>query len=436
LRHSKLIRLEHLLFAAYLIVFAWLVTKVKFFANAGLTSSQLVIIFLLKVMAGILYGWIGVYYGEMAQMMDTWAYHYEALKEYHNLLNNPSVFFTDIFNNTYPDGYSRFLSEHSWWNDLKGNFFLKILALFDVLSFGHYYINVILYSFITLFGPLALYRVMQDVFPNKKIAVLLSTFLVPSFIYWTSGLHKEGIIFAGFAFIAFNFYFGLKEKNFTVRRILMSLFGFILVLGLRNFFIIPLIPGLIAWALASRLKQKPLVIFSAVYIFFIVLFFTAKYVDPRFNFPGAVVDKQQSFLKLTGASTIQVTQLKPTITSFLLNTPQAFSLTIVRPYPGDVHHLLSLAAAIEIDFLILLFIIFLFWRTNGTPKNPFILFCIFFSFSVLLMIGYSVNNLGAIVRYRSVLLPFLIVPLGAMINWQRVGRYFLGDIPKSTNITI
>jgi len=60
----------YILFAAYLIFFAWLVTKVKFFTASGLTSSQLVIIFLLKVMAGIFYGWIGVYYGEMAQMLD------------------------------------------------------------------------------------------------------------------------------------------------------------------------------------------------------------------------------------------------------------------------------------------------------------------------------------------------------------------------------
>lgn len=387
-------------------------------------------------MAGILYGWIGVYYGEMAQMMDTWGFHYESLKEYHNLLTKPSVFFTDIFNNSYPEGYTRFLSENSWWNDLKGNLFLKILAIFNVFSFGHYYINVILYSFITLFGPMALYRVMQDVFPKKKLAVLLATFLVPSFIYWTSGLHKDGIIFVGFAFIAFNFYFGLKEKNFTVRRVLMSAFGLLLVLGLRNFYIIPLVPAMLAWVLASRLKYKPVLIYSAVYIFFIIMFFTARYVDPKFNFPGAVVDKQQSFLKLTGASTIQVNALKPTVGSFLLNTPQALSLTIIRPYPGDVHHLLSLAAAIEIAFLILLFLIFLFWRTNGTTLNSFILFCLFFSFSVLLMIGYSVNNLGAIVRYRSVILPFLIVPIVAKINWQRVSAYFLGDIAKNTNVQI
>ena len=42
-------------------------------------------------MAGIFYGWIGVYYGEMAQMIDTWAYHQESFQEYELLLSNPSL---------------------------------------------------------------------------------------------------------------------------------------------------------------------------------------------------------------------------------------------------------------------------------------------------------------------------------------------------------
>src|SRR5215472_11595865 len=54
----KPLLLEYLLFVGYLVLFAWLVTKTKFFNRSGLSKAQLVIIFLLKVMAGILYGWV------------------------------------------------------------------------------------------------------------------------------------------------------------------------------------------------------------------------------------------------------------------------------------------------------------------------------------------------------------------------------------------
>ena len=43
-----------------------------------------------------------------------------------------------------------------------------------------------------MFGPIAIYRVMNDVYPGKKLQVLIAVFLIPSFLYWASGLHKEG----------------------------------------------------------------------------------------------------------------------------------------------------------------------------------------------------------------------------------------------------
>lgn len=421
--------MEHLLFAAYLVLFAWLVTKTGFFKASGLTPSQLVIIFLLKVMAGILYGWIGVYYGEMAQMVDTWAYHYESLTEYHLLQSNPKLFFSNIFQNTYQDGYTKFLaSENSWWNDLKGTFFVKTLAIFNLASFGNYYVNVIFYSFLSLFGPIAIYRVMMDVFPGRKLPVLLATFLVPSVIYWTSGLHKDGVIFVGLGIVIYHIYFGLKEGDFSVKRWLAILFGVLLVLVLRNFLIIPILPALLAWVLSVRLKYKPWLIFSIVYILFITLFFTAKFIHPRLNFPEEVVARQEAFLKLGGGSAVPVNKMKPTFANFVFNSPQAFTLSTIRPYPSDVRHLLSLAAAAEINFLLLLFIAFLIWRRKGTPWSPFLLFCVFFSFSVLMMIGYTVDVLGAIVRYRSIVLTLLVVPVLAQIDWAKINRLFLGNI--------
>jgi hypothetical protein len=418
---QKIHLLEHLLFAAYLILFAWLVTKVKFFKQSGLTSAQLIIFFFLKVLAGIFYGWIGVYYGELAQMVDTWAYHYESLKEHQLLLDDPSYFFSSLFKTTYDTGYSGFFtSGNSWWTDLKSNSLLKVLALFNLFSFGNYYINLVFFSFVTLFGPIAIYRVMKDIFPTKKIVVLAATFLVPSFLYWTSGIHKDGIIFLGFAMVIYHFYFLIKENKLQWHRLLMIVLGVLLILALRNFLIIVFLPALTAWIISAKRNVSPWLSFVVVYVFFIVLFFTGKYAHPALDLPSAVTAKQQAFIGLTGGSVVEVNPLMPNFSGFVANAPQAFALAVIRPYPTDVRHLLSLAAAIEINFLILLFFAFLIWRDRSTSINPFLFFCVFLSFSVLIMIGYTVNFLGAIVRYRSIVLPFLIVPMVARIDWSRV----------------
>ena len=421
--------LEHLLFAFYLILFAWLVTKVKFFTSSGLTSSQLVILFLFKVMAGIFYGWIGIYYGEMAKMIDTWGYHFESLQEYALLKKDPLIFFTNLFQSNYEGGYGNFLStENSWWNDVKANMLIKIMAIFNLFSFGQYYTNIIFYSFFTMFGPMAIYRVMKDHYSMGNLAVLLACFFIPSFLYWTSGLHKEGLIFFGLAMVIYHFYFGFKEDRFRLTRILAIIACLFLILILRNFLIIILLPPLLGWMLSEKFK-KPVLVFITIAAVSVILFFTSKYIDPQLDLPQATLTKQKEFFNLSGGSTVPVKELEPDFIGFVKNAPQALSLSIIRPYPSDVSHLLSLAAAIEINILLFLFIIFLIWKKKGNKISALLLFLLFFSFAELMMVGYTVNNLGAIVRYRSIVLPLLLIPVVANINWKRINELvFKNDI--------
>jgi hypothetical protein len=427
--------LEHLLFAGYLILFAWLVTKVRFFTRSGLTAAQLVILFLVKVMAGIFYGWVGVYYGDMARMVDTWYYHYQSLAESKLLLTHPTAYFAGFFHTGFSSGSSGFLGEEgSWWNELDVNFMLKLLGLFNIASFGHYYINVIFYSFLTLFGPIALYRVFNHHLAGKHAAVLLAVFFIPSFIYWTSGLHKEGLIFNCIALIIYMFYFGLKAQKFTTGNITTIVFSLLLLLVLRNYMVLVMVPALIAWVVSHRLHRKPAVIYGIIYLFFTVLFFAAPYASSKLDFPAAVVEKQRQFSQLKGNSEVPVLQLKPTVGSFLANAPYAFNLAIIRPQFSDIRHLLSLAAAIEITGLLLLFAVYLIWNRKRIQHNPFSLFCLFFSAAALLIIGYTVNFLGAIVRYRSVVLPLLFVPVIVQVPWAALVQY-LFNIKRVNDIS-
>jgi hypothetical protein len=276
---------------------------------------------------------------------------------------------------------------------------------------------------------------MNDAFPGKRMNILLATFLVPSFLYWTSGLHKEGLIFTGISLIIYSIYFGSIEKKWGFKRISALLTGLLLLLFLRNFILVIIIPAIIAWLAATRWPKYGLAIFTVVYVFSGIFFFVAKYADSRLDFPQAVVNKQQEFIKLKGGnSSIPIKKLEPNAVSFLKNTPQAINLSTIRPYPSDVRHILSLAASLEINLLLLLFLVFIVWHRNGLKSRNLIYFCIFFSFSVLLAIGFSVNNLGAIVRYRSIIMPFLIVPMLASLDWSRVARIFSDNIKYKNNI--
>jgi hypothetical protein len=154
---------------------------------------------------------------------------------------------------------------------------------------------------------------MQDAIQTNTLAVLLATFLLPSFIYWTSGIHKDGFVFVGFALIIYNIYYGLKNKDFSIKRFLLIFLGLILLLSLRNYLLLIILPAIVAWLLAEKLKARPLIVFSSAYLFFALAFFSLKIFSSKLDFPKAVASKQQSFLMLKGGSPVPVTTLEPTV---------------------------------------------------------------------------------------------------------------------------
>ncbi|HZI54660.1 MAG TPA: hypothetical protein VFD56_13185, partial [Chitinophagaceae bacterium] len=95
-------------------------------------------------------------------------------------------------------------------------------------------------------------------------------------------------------------------------------------------------------------------------------------------------------------------------------------------------HLLSLAAMVETELILLLFVLFLIVRKrNNIHSKNAVYFCIFFSLSLLLTIGFTVNNLGAIVRYRSIVLPLLISIMAAQTDWKMIADFFAGKNKKN-----
>jgi hypothetical protein len=251
--------------------------------------------------------------------------------------------------------------------------------------------------------------------------LVIGIFLAPSFLYWCSGLHKEGFLFLGLSLIVYHCYRLMQNRKKYMLRFGGIVLGFLLLFLLRNFLIVVLVPALLAWVLAWRYPKRQYMVFALVYAVFILLFFNLKHVDPRLDMPQVVVSKQQAFLKLRGYSSIAISELEPTAASFLINTPQAISLSTLRPFPSDIHHLPSLFAAIETLLLIIIIVLSLIFRKKVSgQKDPILLFQLLFAISLLLVIGFSVNNLGAIVRYRSIILPFLLAPALARTDWKKL----------------
>ncbi|MEJ8844690.1 hypothetical protein WG954_20010 [Lacibacter sp. H375] len=412
--------MTYLLFAVYLVLFSWLITRVKFIQHSGLTNYWLIGLFVLKVAAGVAYGWYYTTIPNYELSADTWKFFFDSKSDTALLFQDPVRYFTGIFDNPYNRDYRHiFSSVDSYWNDLKHTYMVKIVSLFNVFSGSRYYVNVIFYSFITFFGPIAFIRVMNDVFPDRKLLITCGTFLFPSFLFWSSGIHKDGLIFTYMSLIVFVVYFGIKKNKLGVKELLFVGLLLMLIFPVRNHVVLAALPGLFAWWLAEKFFKRKWIAFVGVTVIGTAAFFSAKYIHPKLDLPISIVLRNKDFIRLGGNSFLPQRKLEPTFTGFVQNAPQALNHTLVRPYVTEFLSPLYLASALEILCIWILVSVWFFRFTDNPYKHSVVQFLFLVSMVLLLLTGYIVPQLGAIVRYRAIFFPFILVPIIATIEWRQ-----------------
>ncbi len=413
----------YFLFILYSAIFCWLIARISFFKKSGLPAKLLLTLFVIRIFVLIVNAGINLYYMPVSDSVN---FNLFGIEEYHLFFQNPHEYFVNIFHANSPQAYSRLLDDsHSYWNNLRTNLLIKMLSIFDLFSFGNYLINTLFYNFLVFFGFVALYRVFVKIFPNSFYQLIFGIFLSPSALFFTSMIHRDGLILLSLSMIIYNVFF-ITNEGFSPKRLIGAISFLIMVFLLRNFVIIALIPALIAWLISIKFPKYAFISFVAVYGISAILFFTSGYISPRANLPQYVASRQESFIEIgkAGNSTIPIKPLHPDFESFVSNAPQAFSHSALRPYFSEVISVQYLPFAIEIFIIELLFVVFLVCHKKKVVINPLIYFGIFFSITMLLMVGYTVPIIGALVRYRSIYLIFLILPIVCYTDWSVVKKLF------------
>jgi hypothetical protein len=411
--------MSYLLFAIYLLLFCWLVTRISFFKKTGLTNQWIISLFLLKIAAGVAYGWFFTTIPNYKSAADTWKFFFEGSKDTELLFTNPVRYFTSIADNPYGRSYGHFFSTvNSYWNELKHTYMVKFVSLLNVASGSNYYVNVIFYSFLTFFGPMAFIRVMNDVFPNKKKLITISTFLFPSFLFWSSGIHKDGLIFTLLTIAVFIFYFGIKEKKLGLKQFALVSFLILLIFPVRNHVVLASVPAFFAWWLAEKYFVRKWIPFILITMLCTTIFFGSKYIHPKLDLPVSIVLRKKAFIKLGGNSFLPQRELQANVKSFVLNAPQALNHALVRPYITEITSPLYLVSALEILFVWLLVFVWFFRYTDNPYRHSVVIFLLLVSGILLLLTGYIVPQLGAIVRYRAIFFPYILVPIIATVDWK------------------
>lgn len=410
--------MAYFLFFIYLLSFSLLLRYLGKKDVVAIRPGMAVAGFLLKVLLGCLYGYIFLrYYGGD----DTWMYHAQSLEETRFLKTDPLHFLHSLID---PTSYTRYMMT-TYWQELEYAFLIKLLAIMNVFSGGHYYVNVVLFSMISFWGGYFYYRFFSMLFPGKEKLFLVIFFLFIPLVFWTSGIRKDGLIFlsSGLVFYSVHKYLDLQRPKFLVYTAL----GLLLLALNRNFIALSMLPALLAWVIADRTKAKPWLVFASAYALALVVFFLTAYSGPV-NLPAAFVKRQADFLALKGGSYVTLDRLEPDPFSFIKVFPQAVNHVFFRPLPGEQPGALSLFSGIETYFVLLVFILLILFPApeRQSPNRAACLAIMFFALSNYLFIGYTIPFLGAIVRYRIVFESLLLALATAGVNWQKIlpGRIY------------
>ena len=411
--------LQILIFLFYFLLFAWLITIIPFFKKSGIGKWLLIILFAIKIVAGFAYA----FYFSLPQNIgtaDTWKFYKSSLLETEWLLHNPLQFISDLFHSPYEQTSSFFSSNNSYWNDLKDNVIIKLMAVINVFTGKNYYTSIIVFNFLFLFGPVALYRIAQNFWDDKKMWLILPIFLLPSFLFWCSGTHKDGLIFSALLISIYCFDKQIKAQRLLIKYSLLMAACFIALFALRNVILFLLLPALFAWFVSETLHRYKWLCFTCFYAVGLIVFFYLPHLSSALNFPQYIVNKQTEFTALSGNSKVIVPALQPTFISFAAFFPYAVDIVFFRPHILDIAGINYLLSFLENSFLFLALVAWMLWHKPLKTIQPILIFFFFFSLSVWLLCGYTVMFTGAVVRYKSVVTPLVLLFIMLTVNYERI----------------
>jgi hypothetical protein len=359
-----------------------------------------------KIFMGCLYGWVFLHYysGD-----DTWAYFNESKDETGMLLRHPLQFFR-VFSpsNSFRPGFNGWDALVFYIKHFEKWFMVKGLAVLNLVSGKNYYIDVLWFEFLTIPGPLLLFKLLARQFPLRTGMNFLLIFFIPSVIFWCSGIRAEALILLSLVLMIYNGQaYAQKPK---VGNIIGVLAGFCGVLLIRYQFLAIFLPAFGAYMVSLRKKELTPVWFNRVFVLFILIFGASLFLSPPYQLSRPVLHAQQEFFLLKGNTRYALDSLKPGLPGFVRVLPQAIANSALRPYPWEGKSLLQSLSAVDVLFLIAgILFFFLSLRKRQQVAYPVYWLFLYYGLSQLIIIGFVVPFPGAIVRYRSI--PFLLLVL-------------------------
>lgn len=265
----------------YIIFFSAVILFSPFFNLPHIPKKWIIPVFWIKILFGFILTWVYTNYYPDRSTADIFKY-YDDAKIIHGALDkNPSEYFNmifgwldniDYYNQNYFDNMNHWHRKYDFGSYNDNRTMIRFNAILMPLTAGSFNAHTVIMCFLSFSGLTALFKAFQQYFVNRNRLLFFIVYLIPSVLFWSSGVLKEGLLL-----LALGFLFHCSFSLFIHRRLKLSyLIGLIISVWLmminKSYLLFIIFPLLTAFILSMRFKYNPIWNFILVLLFCGVIF--------------------------------------------------------------------------------------------------------------------------------------------------------------------
>jgi hypothetical protein len=409
------------------------IRKWSFFHGGGLTPNIISFIFLLKIGFGfLLFAIYYFYYGNNRFTSDAFRFFDDSLVMYGALKTDPTYYLRLLFGIGLdkPD-LAPYIKEMTFWGrDFPHGLFndnqtiIRVNSIFDLFSFGYYHVHTVFMCFFSLIGLTALYKAFVPFLQKLKLLLLFGIFLIPSVLFWSSGVLKEGVVIFSMGLLIWSLFKVVEKPN--VKHLSVLIFSILILLFIKVYVIIALAPGIIGFILLTKKNRRhPLALYLSIAITGSLISLGVHNKIPEVDIITKLYFKNIDFIKMSertrSNSAFYITRLNNNPIEFVKMIPSALTNTTFRPFIWESKSAMMLLNSLENITLFLFGTLCLFLsKKRANIDFKLVGFCLTFIIILYLFIGWTTPISGAIVRYKIPAWPFFMILSLLILDEQKL----------------
>ena len=330
----------------------------------------------------------------------------------------------------------------AYMNDMRAFTIVRLTSIISLISFRSYLITAIVLNLVLFNAFWKFFKLLHSIYPHLIKPLFWGIFLIPSVVFWGSGILKDSYTMAATLWFISSFYYIIIkfDKSKLISCIIYAVISISIFLNIKPYILFALIIGLAIWFVFGYIQKIKNPFFRAFTLPILLLIAIVGagaalmkatessggfYSSPEAMMERAVIIQNDLTQDYYGTNSFDIGSFDASYTGILSKAPVAIVAGLFRPFIWEASGPTLIISALENIFILVLLMIAVFGRGiknffKQLSSNHYLIFSFTFTLILSLMVGLTTANFGALVRYKIPYMPFLITSLLIIYNNQKI----------------